>query len=206
MSSWKSVAMLPLALALVLPLAACAGDTGPEELTPPDEPTPVVTPTPSETALDLAFTQPDSCLSVLPQARLDAFDAAGLVLLGGPDGKYGDEYLVDPTPEQRAGGITCIWGFADSEVSSVTISVAPLTPSTRPDVVDSFTEQGLNEDLVGGASTFSVQGDKQISPAIINALRPESWISVIQTIGGPDAYAEAVAMADEIYTQVYQPE
>jgi hypothetical protein len=206
MSSWKSVAMLPLALALVLPLAGCAGGDDAEELTPPDESSPVVTPTPSETAAKLSFTLPDSCLTVLPDSRLDAFDEAGLVLLGGPDGKYGDEYLVDRTPEQRAGGITCIWGFAEGEMSSVTISIAPLSTETRPDVVDSFTEQGLNEDVVGGASVFGVEGDRELSPAILNALRPESWISVIQTIGGPEAYAEAVAMADEIYAQVYQPE
>jgi hypothetical protein len=206
MSSWKSVAILPLALALVLPLAGCAGGGEAEELTPPDEPAPVVTPSATPTAPELAFTLPETCVSVLPDTRLEAFEAGGLVLLGGPGGKYGDDYLLDATPEQKAGGITCIWGFADSEMSSITISIAPLTPATRPDVVESFAEQGLNEDTVGGASTFSVQGDKQLNPAIFNSLRAESWISVIQTVGGPEAYTEAVAIADEIYTQVYQPE
>jgi hypothetical protein len=203
MSSWKSLAVLPLALVLVLPLAGCSSDGDAEVLTPPDKPTPVETPTATPSAADLTFTMPEECATVVPQSRLDAFEASGLVLLGGPDGKYGDDYLADATPEQQAGGISCIWGFADSEVSSVTISIAPLSPATRPDIVDSFAAQGLNEDLVDGAATFGVQGDKQLNPAVYNVLRAESWISVIETIGGPDAYTEAVAIADEIHAQVY---
>jgi hypothetical protein len=203
MSSWKSLAVLPLALVLVLPLAGCSNDGDADVLTPPDKPTPVETPTATPSAADLTFTMPEECATVVPQARLDAFEASGLVLLGGPDGKYGDDYLADATPEQQAGGISCIWGFADSEVSSVTISIAPLSPATRPDIVDSFAAQGLNEDLVDGAATFGVQGDKQLNPAVYNVLRAESWISVIETIGGPDAYTEAVAIADEIHSQVY---
>jgi hypothetical protein len=203
MSSWKSLAVLPLALVLVLPLAGCSNDGDADVLTPPDKPTPVETPTATPSAADLTFTMPEECATVVPQSRLDAFEASGLVLLGGPDGKYGDDYLADATPEQQAGGISCIWGFADSEVSSVTISIAPLSPATRPDIVDSFAAQGLNEDLVDGAATFGVQGDKQLNPAVYNVLRAESWISVIETIGGPDAYTEAVAIADEIHSQVY---
>jgi hypothetical protein len=206
MSSWKSLVVLPLAIALALPLAGCSGDGEAQELTPPDKPTPVVTPTASPGASDLSFTMPEECATILPQARLDAFAASGLVLLGGPDGKYGNDYLTDATPEEQAGGISCIWGFADSEVSSVTISIAPLSPSTRPDVVDSFTEQGLNEGLEDGAATFGVQGDKQLNPAVFNVLRAESWISVIETIGGPEAYTEAVAIAGEIYARVYTAE
>ncbi|MCU1543530.1 MAG: hypothetical protein JWM50_1395 [Microbacteriaceae bacterium] len=204
MSSWKSLVVLPLALALALPLTACSTGGDAQEITPPDKPTPVETPSASPGASDLSFTMPEECATIVPRARLDAFAASGLVLLGGPDGKYGNDYLADATPEEQAGGISCIWGFADSEVSSVTISVAPLSPATRPDVVDSFSEQGLNEDVVDGAATFGVQGDKQLNPAVFNVLRAESWISVIETIGGPVAYTEAVAIAGEIYSTVYR--
>jgi hypothetical protein len=206
MSSCTPLAVLPLALVLVLQLSGCAGAGDAKELTPPDDPTPVATPTASPSASEPSFTMPKTCKAILPQSRLDAFDAAGLVLLGGPGGRYGSDFLADATPEEQAGGITCLWGFADSEVVSVTISVAPLSPATRPDVVDSLVQQGLNEDMANGASTFSVQGDTQLKPAILNVLRPESWISVIETIGGPDPYNEAVAIADEIYALVYTAE
>jgi hypothetical protein len=203
MSSLKSLAVLPLLVA-VLAVAGCSADTGQPTEAQTDSPAPVETPAPTATADPLDFTLPTACATVVPTTRLDAFNAAGLVLLGGPGGKYGTDYLADATPEEQAGGISCIWGFSETEISSVTISIAPLTPSTRPDIVASFAEQGLNEALVGDAATFGVQGDRTLDPAIINALRGDSWISVIQTLGGPDSYAEAVAIADEVYAQVYR--
>jgi hypothetical protein len=127
------------------------------------------------------------------------------VLLGGPDGKYGTDYLADATPEEQAGGISCIWGFADSEISSLTVSVAPLSASTRPDIVASFNEQGLNEATIDDAVTFAVQGDKNLNPAVYNVLRGDSWISVIATIGGTDSYNEAVEVAAEVHAIVYTP-
>jgi hypothetical protein len=206
MSSLKSLAVLPLAFAAALAvgaLAGCSAGTAEPAATESAAPAPVETPTATETVAPATFTLPTTCTTVVPQTRVDAFEASGLELLGGPGGTYGTDYLADATPEETAGGISCIWGFADSGVSSVTISVAPLTAAVRPQVVASFTTQGLNEEVVGDATTFGVQGDRTLDPAIINALRGESWISVIETIGGPTAYAEAVAIADEVHAQVY---
>jgi hypothetical protein len=204
MSSIKTLAVLPVAIAMLVALSACAGEE-PPELTTPDASTPTATPTPTPTAAALDFTEPEDCTTLLPQSRLDLFASRGLVLLGGPGGKYGTDYLADATPEEQAGGISCIWGFADSEISSLTISVAPLSASTRPAIVASFNEQGLNEATVDDAVTFAVQGDKNLNPAVYNVLRGESWISVIATIGGTDSYNEAVEVAAEVHDLVYAP-
>jgi hypothetical protein len=204
MSSIKTLAVLPVAIAMLVALSACAGEE-PPELTTPDASTPTATPTPTPTAAALDFTEPEDCTTLLPQSRLDLFASRGLVLLGGPGGKYGTDYLADATPEEQAGGISCIWSFADSEISSLTISVAPLSASTRPAIVASFNEQGLNEATVDDAVTFAVQGDKNLNPAVYNVLRGESWISVIATIGGTDSYNEAVEVAAEVHDLVYAP-
>jgi hypothetical protein len=202
MSSSKSLAVLPLAVALLIGLAACSA---PE--TPVAEPTAEATATPEPSATPTptsrTFTMPTDCTTLLPQSRLDTFTADGIVLLGGPGGKYGSDYLADATPEETAGGISCIWGLADSEVSSFTVSVAPLTAATRPAVVASFAEQGLNEAVVGDGVAYGVQGDRTLDPAIMNVLRGDSWISVIATIGGSDTYAQAVEIAQEVADRVY---
>lgn len=202
MRSSKSLATLPGTLVLLLVLAGCAS-AAPAPTTAPDDPAPVATPTATPTPEPREFTMPTSCNAVFPQSRVDSWQSEGIVLLGGPDGKYGSAYLADKTPEERAGGISCIWGYADSEVSSFTVSVAPLTQETRPDIVESFTTQGLNELTDASGTVFGVQGDSTLNPAVFNRLIGQGWISVIATIGGAEAYAEAVAIADEVTELVY---
>jgi hypothetical protein len=203
MSSSKALAVLPLAIALVAALAGCTAESAPQAA-PTAEATETPTAEPTQAAPnDFVFTMPTDCASMLPQSRIDEFAAEGIVLLGGPGGRYGSDYLVDATPEEQAGGISCIWGFSDSEVSSFTISVAPLSGATRPAVVASFTEQGLNEQTTEDAVAYGVQGDRTLDPAIMNVLRGESWISVIATIGGLDSYTRAVEISGEVYEQVY---
>jgi hypothetical protein len=150
------------------------------------------------------FAMPTACLAILPSSRLSAFEAGGVVLLGGPDGLYGDDYLLDPSPEQRAGGITCIWGPPDTELSTVTISVAPLRADARSAIVDDLTvTQGLNESIGEGVTYYWKIGDRDGHPAILNVLTADSWISIIQTLGGTDRYAEAEALAAEVHEIVY---
>jgi hypothetical protein len=134
---------------------------------------------------------------------LSALDGDGLVLLGGPGGRYENDYLLEPSPEERLGGITCIWGFSDTEVSSITVSVAPLSPENRSGVVESFVAEGFNESELDGASVFGQQGDTTTEPAIINALRADSWISVIATIGGTDSYEQGLQILAETTQSVY---
>jgi hypothetical protein len=126
------------------------------------------------------------------------------VLLGGPGGLYGDDYLSESTPEQDVGGITCIWGSADTEISSVTVSVAPLKEDTRDLVVDSLLAQGLNEVPQDTSTYYAESGDEDGSAAILNVIENDSWISVIQTKGGDDSFAEAVDIAAETHDRVYR--
>jgi hypothetical protein len=201
MSSSKSLAVLPLAVALLVVLAGCAAEE-PPQAAPTASATEAPEPTATPESVKLTFAMPTDCTEMVPQSRIDAFEAEGIILLGGPGGKYTD-YLSDATPEEQAGGISCIWGFADSEVSSFTISVAPLTAATRPAVIASFAEQGLNEQVVGDGVAYGVQGDRTLDPAIMNVLRGESWISVIATIGGTDSYNQSVEIAQEVHDSVY---
>lgn len=150
-----------------------------------------------------AFALPLLCADQLPQSRIADFASRSLVLLGGPDGRYGLEYSADPSPEERVGGITCIWGYGDSELSAVTISVAPLTSGAFATVTSDLVGQGLNADLVEGTSRYWQEGDTVREPAILNVLRVDSWISVIESVGGADAFAEAQAIADEVFDTVY---
>jgi hypothetical protein len=190
-------------IAVALLLAGCASEapsTDPSTTPREAEPTPTRTVAPT-----LSFAMPSQCAEILPESRVDAWLRDDVIRLGGPDGKYGDEYLADPSPEQQLGGITCIWGPSDSENSSVTVSVAPLSAATRKDVVtDLVVTQGLNEETFEGATIYWQQGDTELEPAILNVLRADSWISVIVTIGGEDSYADAEDIADEVFALVYQ--
>lgn len=191
-----------LSLSLVLSGCAAGGSA-----VPTADPTIAATPTETATATATAdprvFTMPTMCTDILPMSRLSRFEADGLVLLGGPGGRYEGDYLLDPTPEESAGGITCIWGFADSEASSITVSVAPLSASSRGGIIDSFVAAGLNESELDGASIFSKQGDGEYAPAVVNSLRASSWISVITTVGGVAPYEEAGVIIAEVTDTVY---
>ncbi len=188
-------------VALAFVLAGCASDKA--VTTPSDTPTVAPSGTPIPTGKPEVFSMPSVCADLLPASRLDSFATDGLVLLGGPDGLYGDDYLADETPEQQAGGITCIWGPPDTEISSVTVSIAPLRVSSRADTISSLTEQGLNEDVDGDAVYYWLQGDTESQPAVVNVIRNDSWISVIETIGGIDLYDEAEAIALEVHDLAY---
>jgi len=200
----KRITSALTAAALALALAGCGGGEPTAEPTPSPTATPTPTPTTTATETEFRFVQPEDCASALPASRLAAFEDAGLSLLGGPGGKYGVHYLAEPTPEENAGGITCIWGDADTDASSITVSIAPLG-TNRPTVVQSLIDQGLNEAIDGDVTLYAVQGDEDHAPAILNVLRPESWISVIQTIGGAASFDEALTVADEAATTAYVP-
>ena len=193
------------AAGLALALAGCGGSEAPPE--PSQSATAAPTPTATTTAppTEFVFQLPEDCASVLPESRLAAFEDAELTLLGGPGGKHGEHYLADPTPEENAGGITCIWGDDDTDASVVTVSVAPLG-ATRPAIVQSLVDQGLNEAIDGDLILYAQQGDEDVAPAVLNVLRADSWISVIETIGGAAAFDEAITLAEEAATVAYVPE
>lgn len=184
-------------------LAGCAPQSAPTA-----EPTGSSTAAPTATIepeIVRSFAMPTTCREILTDETADAFETEGLVLLGGPDGVYGDEYLLDPSPEQQAGGITCIWGDPETEISTVTISVAPLSAASRSAVVsDLAVSQGLNETVGEDATYYWLLGDDDHAPAILNVLTADSWISVIQTVGGDANYTEAEQLALEVHDRVYR--
>ena len=188
------------AAALVAALAGCT--TGPTAQ-PPAAP-PSIEPSASSPAVaPVTFVQPQDCASdILPTERLDTFDDLGLILLGGPGGKYGTDYSADPTPEEQLGGISCIWGFDASDISSITISVAPLSEDTRQQALDDFATQGLVEELTESTAIYSKAGSDD-EPSITNVLREDSWISVLTTVGGAENATESLTIADEVAAQVY---
>ena len=160
-------------------------------------------PEPTETTIDEPFTMPTECAGILPPERISSFESQGLILLGGPGGLYGEDYLLDPTPEEAAGGITCIWGDELVPESTVTVSVAPLSAQTRSGIVDELISQGLNETELEDAISYSRLGDEVSSPAIVNVLRTNSWISVIEALGGEAFLEEALTISDEVAAHVH---
>ena len=192
-----------IVVVVALTLTACAEEAAPSEPPPSDALTP--SPSASVEAAPTTFTQPATCAAALPLERIAELEGErGLVLLGGPDGRYGLEYALDPSPEERAGGITCIWGDGVTDVSVVTVSVAPVSTSSRAPIVAQLLDQGLNETVEGDAILYWQQGDTDEQPAIVNVVRDNSWISVIQTTGGTDSYDEALVLADEARGMVYR--
>lgn len=188
-------------------LAGCAaspapatGDSDPAE--------PGTTPTSTETTAPGApvFELPDRCADILAPETTAAFEADGRELLGGPDGRYGENYFGDPTPEERAGGITCVWGDEDDTASTVIVSVAPVSTATRSGIVGALIESGLIESTIEGGLTYARVGDEVSAPAELHVIRTDSWISVIQAVGGETRFAEAGELVDEVTEHVYVAE
>lgn len=193
------------AIALVIALSACAAEEEPVAEPETPEPVPTIVESEAPEPTPLAFVMPTDCTTILPQERLDSFAEQNLELLGGPGSVYGDDYFFDPTPEQFIGGISCVYAEDGTDLSSLLVSVAPISASTRAGVVNDLAAQGLNEATTDdGAVTYSQFGDEAAAPAIYNIIRNDSWISVISAFGGQVFYDEAVLIATEVAGEVYQ--
>jgi len=193
------------ALVLVGGLAACAPESGPVAEESSATPTPTAVETSEPEPENAVFAMPADCTTILPQSRLDAFAVQSLELLGGPGSVYGNDYFFEPTPEQLAGGISCVYAQDGVDRSSVLISVAPVSVSNRATIIADLTAQGLNEATTAdGAVTYGQQGDESLAPAILNVVTQESWISVISSLGGPAFYEEAEVLSAEVAAQVYR--
>lgn len=195
------------ALALVLGLAACATEPEGPAAAPTGGPAPA--PTATETTPPEAepetFTMPADCTAILPQERVDALLEQGIALVGGPGTDIGATYLPEPTREEAVGGISCFYeDEARPNIATFTISVAPMSPSTRAQVITDLTAQGLNEGATAsGDATFWVTGDENGPGAVHNVITTDAWVSVITTIGGQVFYDEAVVIASEVLDVVY---
>ena len=191
------------AVAIML-LAACVPPSASDDENPsadPD-PTPSATSTTPSTSVPV-FEQPEQCADILSPQTVAAFEADGLDLLGGPGGTYGGDYFPEETAEERAGGITCVWGDEEVLASTVVISVAPVSSATRSGIVSDLIEQGLIESQIDGALTYAQIGDETSSQAMLNVIRSDSWISVIEAVGGEDRFQRATELVDEVTGLVY---
>lgn len=197
----RTPALITAVLAAGLALASCTPEPAPEAIeTEQATPAPSTTPSP---AAERVFTLPADCTGLLPADRQQVFADAGIILLGGPGGLHPD-YYADPTPEEQAGGISCIWGDEADPQTIVTVSAAPLAASTRGPVVDSLLAQGLNEAELDDGISYGQIGDTTSAPAVLNILRDDSWISVIPAIGGEQRFTDAVELATEVAAEVYR--
>jgi hypothetical protein len=149
------------------------------------------------------FEQPENCVDILTPERQAAFEADGLDLLGGPGGTYGGEYFAEDTAEERAGGITCVWGDEAVLATTVVISAAPVTTATRSGIVSDLIAQGLIESQIDGALTYAQIGDSTSTQATLNVIRTDSWISVIEAVGGEERFQRATELVDEVTELVY---
>jgi hypothetical protein len=195
---------LAAAAVVVLLLAGCV----PAPASGDDSPSPDPDATPSETASSPAtsvpvFEQPENCVDIITPETAAQFEADGLDLLGGPGGKYGGDYFEDDTAEEEAGGITCVWGDEAVLASTVVVSVAPVTTATRSGIVSDLIAQGLIESQVDGAITYGQIGDETSTQGILNVIRSDSWISVIEALGGEERFQRATELVDEVTELVY---
>ena len=190
---------------LVAVVSGCSAEAAPDDDAPTQSAPPETgqTPEPAATSEPARFEQPESCEELVPESRLTTFEETGLTLLGGPGGVYGTDYFADPTPEEQSGGITCIWGVDGNDGTTMVLSVAPMSPANRAQVVGDLVAQGLNERKAGDAVVYEVIGDTEGFPAIVNVLRSDSWMSVLSATGGQAAYDDAIAICDEMTELAY---
>lgn len=116
---------------------------------------------------------------------------------------YGEDYFAEDTAEEVAGGITCVWGDQAEQASTVVISVAPVSTATRSGIVSDLIAQGLIETPVEGALSYAQLGDDTSTQAILNVIRNDSWISVIEALGGEVRFQRATELVDEVTELVY---
>ena len=191
------------AAAIVL-LAACVPPAASGDETPSADPEPTASATSTTPSSSVrVFEQPEQCVDIITPETAAAFEADGLDLLGGPGGTYGGDYFSEDTAEERAGGITCVWGDEDVLSTTVVISVAPVSTATRSGIVSDLVAQGLIESQIDGALTYAQIGDETSTQAILNVIRSDSWISVIEALGGEERFQRATELVDEVTGLVY---
>lgn len=206
-TSALALLLVPISLALGT-LAGCAATP-----TPTAEPTAVETtaPTVEPTApvVTETFSMPADCSEILPPKTMASFEKNGITILAGPGGKYGDELITDPTPEMDAGGISCYFGVDNEDPNLLAvnylISAVALDAATRSEVIADLTAQGLSEatDERGDVSFGILGGSQGQTTANYNVIAADSWISVISSFGGEDAFLATVELANDVHIANY---
>jgi len=108
-----------------------------------------------------------------------------------------------------AGGISCYFGVDNEDPALLTVvalvSAAPLDATTRAEIVDGLTSQGLAQSTdERGDLTFGVLGvSGGQTTATYNVIAVDSWISVLSAEGGEDAFLEIVSLANAVHSANY---
>ena len=185
-----------VALGALLVLAGCAPaqELTLEQTPVEEEITAVEVPPPP-----LMFRAPSNCSTLLLAEQSDELAAEGIELLRGP-GSPGNEpvYVNGQSPEEAAGGISCLFGLpADEDESiSIVLSVAPVASADRGDIIADLLAQNLNvgQTSDGKGLTYWIWGDETVVSALHNELYEDSWYSALVQPGGRPAYDQAVSL------------
>ena len=107
-------------------------------------------------------------------------------------------YTDGQTPEELAGGLSCLFGLPNDEESglSILLSAAPIDPAIRPKVIENLVTQKLNvgQTSDGTGLTYWIWGDSETVSALHNELFQDAWYSALLQPGGRPAYDQGVAL------------
>lgn len=191
-------ALVPAVL-LILTLIVGCQSTGtpeaPEEIETPQDEVDEGAGIPEE----LEFVLPMTCQDILPQDRLATLVSGNIDLLRGPGSGSADTvYPEGPSPQEERGGISCLFGNLE-ETETFTLSVAPMTQTSRAEVIDGLLAQQLNPGQTSdGVLTYWIQGDDATVPAIYNAVYPDAWYEALIFPGGRLAYEESSTLVAQM--------
>lgn len=191
-------ALVPAALLILAVLAGCQSAPAPEI---PEE-----TQTPQDEADEgpgvvepVEFVLPMSCQDILPPNPLATLLSGDIDLLRGPgSGSTDTVYPEGLSPQEERGGISCLFGNVE-ETETFTLSVAPMTQTSRAEVIEGLLAQQLNPGQTSdGVLTYWIQGDADTVPAIYNAVYPDSWYEALIFPGGRLAYEESSSLVAQM--------
>jgi hypothetical protein len=189
-----------ITLGLLVTLVGCSAGPNLELGSEDDQAEESVTPSTDVTAI--VFSQPSSCTEILPASAISTLAADGIELTQGPGSPSTEPIFVEgQTPEELAGGISCLFSIPDDEESGVYIllSVAPVDPALRPTIINDLLGQNLNVGQTpDGALTYWRWGDEIIVTALHNSLYEDSWYSALIQPGGRTAYDQGVSLVSQM--------
>ena len=161
-----------------------------------------------EAPVELTYSRPSDCTTLLNDAGSALLEAQGVELIAGPGSPSNDPiYVEGQTPEELVGGLSCLFaipGEVDTGINII-LGTALVDDAIRPTVIDDLLAQQLNVgQTADGALTYWKWGDEVIVPAIHNSLYADSWYSALIQPGGRESYDLGVALVQEMRTTTTQ--
>ena len=161
-----------------------------------------------EAPVELSYSRPSDCTTLLDDAGLALLTPQGIELIAGPGSPSNDPiYVEGQTPEELVGGLSCLYaipGEVDTGINII-LGTALIDASIRPTVIDDLLAQQLNVgQTADGALTYWKWGDEVIVPAIHNSLYADSWYSALIQPGGRESYDLGLALVQAMRAQTTQ--